>query len=214
MNTVGLTDKNATSTKHILETIGGHWQPRSNEIVAVTAYNQLVHGDLALPEYIEKFKEVTAVYNSEAAYNKCLWISILLGLKNQWVYEKCVEIGDKPTSADMIHIVTDIYNSDRQLSIMQSLSATTTAATAVKNLSVSELHVVKQGTAKRDQVQRTEVQATQARKRINPAATVEQHHHTLKRTTHPRMLYATSVRRWNTLRAAASPGREKRTWEY
>ena len=42
----------------------------------------------------------------------------------------------------MIWIASEVYNSDRQLSIMQSLSATTTAATAVQNPSVSELHMV------------------------------------------------------------------------
>ena len=47
------------------------------------------------------------------------------------------------SSADLICIATEVYNSQRQLSIMQSLSATNTGATAVKNLSVSELHVVK-----------------------------------------------------------------------
>ena len=35
------------------------------------------------------------------------------------------------TSADVIHIATEVYNSDRQLAIMQNLSATTIAVTAV-----------------------------------------------------------------------------------
>ena len=54
-------------------------EPRSNEFVATTAYKHLVQGDLGLPEYIEKCKEVTAVCNFEAAHNKCLWNAILLG---------------------------------------------------------------------------------------------------------------------------------------
>ena len=45
-------------------------------------------------------------------------------------------------SADVIHIATKVYNLERQLSIMQSLSATSTAAATVQKLSVSELHVV------------------------------------------------------------------------
>ena len=115
----------------------GHCKPRSNEIVVATAYRQLVQGDLGLPEYIEKCKEVTAACNFEAAYEKYLQNTILLDLKNKWVYEKCIEVGDKLTAADVIHIATEVYNSDRQLSIMQSLSTTTKAATAVQNPGVN-----------------------------------------------------------------------------
>ena len=59
------------------------------------------------------------------------------------------------TSSDEIHIADKVYNSDRQLSIMQSLSFTTTAATAVQNPSMGELHAVrtrynKQGAVTKD----------------------------------------------------------------
>ena len=53
----GLTGDDATSTKHILDSLEGHCKPRSNEIVSAT-YKQLVQEDLGLPEYIEKCKEV------------------------------------------------------------------------------------------------------------------------------------------------------------
>ena len=45
--------------------------------------------------------------------------------------------------ADVIHIATDIYNSEGQLSIKQILSSAITAATEGQNPSMSELHVVK-----------------------------------------------------------------------
>ena len=72
----------------------------------------------------------------------------VFGIQSPWgletkKVEKCIEIGDKLASADIIHIATEVYNSDRQLSIMQSLSAMTAAANAVQNSSVSELCVVK-----------------------------------------------------------------------
>ena len=60
---VGLTGDDATSIKCILDTPKGHCKPRSNEVVAATAYKQLVHGDLYLPECIENCKEVTAACN-------------------------------------------------------------------------------------------------------------------------------------------------------
>ena len=47
------------------------------------------------------------------------------------------------TSTNVIQIASEVYSSDRQLSIMQSLSATATAATTIQNPSVSMLHVVK-----------------------------------------------------------------------
>ena len=95
-----------------------------------------------LPEYIGKCK-VTAAYNFEKAYDKCLWNAVLLGMINQKVYEKCIGVEDKLTSADVICVAAEVYNSDRQLSIIQILSATATAATAVQNPSLSEIHVVK-----------------------------------------------------------------------
>ena len=75
-------------------------------------------------------------------YDTCLKKAILLGLINQQVCEKCIEVGDQVTSADLIWIAAEVYNSDRQLSIMQSMSATATAATAVQNPSICELHMV------------------------------------------------------------------------
>ena len=49
---VELTGDDAASTKCLSDTLKGHCKPRSNEIVAATAYK--VQGDLGLPEYIEK----------------------------------------------------------------------------------------------------------------------------------------------------------------
>ena len=50
---------------------------------------------------------------------------------------------------DVIQIASEVYNSDKQLSIMQSLSATATAATAVQNPSISELHMLQVKHSKR-----------------------------------------------------------------
>ena len=120
---VGLTDDNANSTKDLTDILEGHCKPRSNEIVTAMAYRQLMQGDLGLPEYIEKCKEVTVACNFDAAYDKCLCNAIILGLRNKQVYEKCIELGDQLTSIDVIQIALEVYNSDRQLSIMQTLSA-------------------------------------------------------------------------------------------
>ena len=79
----GLTGYDATSTKCILDAPKGYCKPRSNEILAVTACTQLVQGDLGLPEYAEKYKEVTAACEFEAAYDKCLQKAILLRLRNK-----------------------------------------------------------------------------------------------------------------------------------
>ena len=53
-----LTGDDATNTKSILDTLKGDCKPGSNEIVAATPYKPLVQGDLVLPEYIQKCKEV------------------------------------------------------------------------------------------------------------------------------------------------------------
>ena len=102
--------------------------------------NSWYRGDLTLYEHIEKCKEVTVACNFGTACDKHPRNAILLGLGNQHVSKKCIEVGKKLTSAHLIWIDSEVYNADRQLSIMQSLSGT---ATSVQNPSVSELNVVK-----------------------------------------------------------------------
>ena len=80
---MGPTGAGATSTKHILDVLEDHCKPQSNAIVAAMAFKYLVLGDLGLPEYIEKCKQVTAACNFGAAYDKYLWNAVLLGLRNQ-----------------------------------------------------------------------------------------------------------------------------------
>ena len=69
---VGLTVDEANSMKCILDALEGHYKPRSNEIVAAPAYKQLVQGNLGLPEYTEKCKELTAACKFNTASGKCL----------------------------------------------------------------------------------------------------------------------------------------------
>ena len=89
-------------------------------------------------------------------------------MRNQRVYE----VGDRLTSADVIHIATEVNNSDRQLSIMKTLIATTTAATVVQNPNVSELHVVKARQRKKGPATEDRIQATQARVSTNTVTAV------------------------------------------
>ena len=49
----GLMGDDENRTKCILDPLKGHCKPRSNKIVAATAYKQLVQGDYGLPKYIE-----------------------------------------------------------------------------------------------------------------------------------------------------------------
>ena len=114
---VGLTGDNATSTKYILDTLTCHCKPRSNDIVAVTAYKQWVQEDPGLPECIEKCNNATVACSFGTAYDKCWRNSILLGLRNQQVCEKRIKVGDQLTSTDVIQIASEVYNSERQLSI-------------------------------------------------------------------------------------------------
>ena len=80
-----------------------HCKPRSNEIVAATAYRQLVQGDLGLPQYIKEMqRNHGSIQLLGIAYNECLRNDILLGLRNQQVYKKCITVGDQLTSADEI----------------------------------------------------------------------------------------------------------------
>ena len=109
---VDLTGDDAHSMKCILDALKGHCRPRSNEIVAAKSYKQLVKGDVSLPEYVEKYNEVTVECNFRTAYNKCPRNAILLGLRKQCVYDKHIKDGDKLTSADVIWIASEVNNSE------------------------------------------------------------------------------------------------------
>ena len=100
IKSVGLTGDDDISMKSILDALEGHCKLSNNAIVAETAYRQLVQGTLAYQKYKEKCKEYTTACNFEAAYDKCLWNAILLGLRNQKEYEKCIDIRDKPCRCD------------------------------------------------------------------------------------------------------------------
>ena len=96
---------------------------------------------MELPEYIEKCRQITDACGwPEDAKDMALRNAILLGLKNPMVYRKCLEENqDTLTAERIIEIATDIYNSDCQRSIMQTLSTALAAVTAIQQGS-SEVH--------------------------------------------------------------------------
>ena len=70
--------------------------------------------------------------------------AILLGLKNPMVYQKCLEENQDTLTADrVIEIATDIYNSDCQRSIMQTLSTASAVATAIQQGS-NQIHKLRE----------------------------------------------------------------------
>ena len=119
--------------KH-LEKLEEHCKPRGSKLVAATQYKVLTQGDMELPEYIEKCRQITDACGwPEDAKDMALRNAILLGLKNPMVYQKCLEENQDTLTADrVIEIATDIYNSDCQRSIMQTLSTASAAATAIQ----------------------------------------------------------------------------------
>ena len=126
--------------KH-LEKLEARCKPRGSKLVAATQYKVLTQGDLELPEYIEKCRQITDACGwPEDAKDMALRNAILLGLKNPMVYQKCLEENqDTLTAERVIEIATDIYNSDCQRSIMQTLSTASAAVTAIQQGS-SEVH--------------------------------------------------------------------------
>ena len=122
--------------KH-LEKLEEHCKPGGSKLVAATQYKVLTHGDMELPEYNEKCRQITDAYGwPEDAKDIALRNAILVGLKNPMVYQKCLEENQDTLKADrVIEIATDIYNSDCQRPIMQTLSTASAAATAIQQRS-------------------------------------------------------------------------------
>ena len=123
-----------------LEKLEEHCKPRGSKLVAATQYKVLTQGDMELPEYIEKCRQITNACGwPESAKDMALRNAILLGLKNPMVYQKCLEENQDTLTADrVIEIATDIYN-DCQRSIMQTLSTASAAATAIQQGSTQVL---------------------------------------------------------------------------
>ena len=204
---VGLMGNDVTSTKCILDTLKGHCKPWSNEIIAATAYKELVKGDLGLLEYIEKYKEVTAACNIwHSIWKMLIQCHATRAEKPFIVWEVYWSWG----SADICRCNSNsfkVYNSDKQPSIIQSLSATATAANTVQNPSISELHMVqvkfsKKGPSTEDRSQGTCkscycYEATPSHK---------------SRSTLPERQSATSVGRRDTSRVVAGQRRKGRKW--
>ena len=109
-------------------------KPRGSKLVAATHYKVLTQGDMELPEYIEKCRQITDACGwPEDAKDMALRNALLLGLKNPKVYQKCLEEDQDSLIAErVIEIATLLYNSDCQRSIMQTLSTATAAATAIQ----------------------------------------------------------------------------------
>lgn len=118
-------------------------KPRGSKLVAATQYKVLTQGDIELPEYIKKCRQVTDACGwPEDAKDMALRNAILLGLKNPKVYQKCLEEDqDSLTAERVIEIATLLYNSDCQRSIMQTLSTATAATTAIQQGS-TQIHKV------------------------------------------------------------------------
>ena len=57
---------------------------------------------------------------------------ILLGLSNHKVNDKLIQKGDTLTSKDVIKITTEVYASDRPLSLMRSISSAPQAEPNIK----------------------------------------------------------------------------------
>ena len=118
-------------------------KPRGSKLVAATQYKVLTQGDMELPEYIEKCRQITDACGwPKDAKDMALRNAILLGLKNPKVYQKCLEEDqDLLTAERVVEIATLLYNSDWRRSIMQTLSTATAAATAMQQGS-TQIHKV------------------------------------------------------------------------
>ena len=103
---------------------------------------------MELLEYIEKCREVKETCGwPEEEKNMALRNEILVGLKTPLGYQKGLgEHQDLLATERVIEIATDIYNSDCQKSIEQTLSTVSTAVAAIQQRSseVQKLHANQQ----------------------------------------------------------------------
>lgn len=75
-----------------LEKVEEQCKPRGSKLVATTQYKVLTQGDIELPQYIEKCRQISVACGwPEDAKDMALRNAILLGIKNPAVYQKCLE---------------------------------------------------------------------------------------------------------------------------
>ncbi|CAH3033465.1 unnamed protein product, partial [Pocillopora meandrina] len=123
-------------------------RPRGSRLVAATQYEVLTQGNMELLEYIEKCREVKETCGwPQEEKNMALRNEILVGLKTPLGYQKGLgEYQNMLATERVIEIATDIYNSDCQKSIEQTLSTVSTAVAAIQQRSseVQKLHANQQ----------------------------------------------------------------------
>ena len=158
--------------------------------MSVAANKWPVADDHGLPDYKER---CIIAWNFGAAYDKCLWNAIFLGLRSQKVYVKCFTLWDSLASTDVSCIVREVNNSDGQLSIMQNLGSASTAATTVQILRMSELLVMNTQHNKKEPSIEAQSSGHQCQVSTNPVTAVEQYNHIEGRASQPRILIARSV---------------------
>jgi len=118
--------------KHF-EKLEEHCKPGRSKLVAATQYKVLKE----TWNYLSKSKRADKLLpmHVDGQRKPKAWLrnAILLGLKNPMVYQKCLEENQHTFTVDrVIKIATDVYNSDCQRSIMQTLSTASAAAKAIQ----------------------------------------------------------------------------------
>ena len=99
-------EANLKKPSHLFDRIEEYCKPKSNTLLAATELKRLEQGDMSLPEFITKTSLLvdSCAYPSQAR-DRILRDAIVLGIKSEKAYYKCVEKGSDLTLEEALEIV-------------------------------------------------------------------------------------------------------------
>ena len=116
INSLKPSEANLKKPSYLFERIEEYCKPKPNTLLAATELKRLEQGDMSLPEFITKTTLLvdSCTYPSQAR-DRILRDAIVLGIKSEKAYYKCVEKGNDLTSEEALEIVQSENSTQSQV---------------------------------------------------------------------------------------------------
>ena len=116
INSLKPSEANLKKPSFLFEKIEEYCKPKSNTLLAATELKQLEQGDMSLPKFITKTTLLadSCAYPSQAR-DRILRDAIVLGIKSEKAYYKCVEKGSDLTLEEVLEIAQSEDSTQHQV---------------------------------------------------------------------------------------------------
>ena len=116
INSLKPSEANLKKPSYLFDRIEEYCKPKSNTLLAATELKRLEQGDMNVPEFITKTTLlVDSCANPSQARGRILRVAIVLGIKSEKAYYKCVEKGSDLTLEEAQEIVQSEHSTQHQV---------------------------------------------------------------------------------------------------